>query len=242
MTNKNTDFSSVNWKQAAGEAFLLLIGVLLALGGQAWWEDRVERRTASEYGDNLLIELRQTEDGARRIIKKHDEFVAAGAAVLHGLQESQSAESMMLMRKHVSRLGFYSDFRPATSALNNLLGAGGLGLIKSKELQLAISRYAQSIEDHNILQAELVEFNLLSFVPFLSDRIPLLDINFITGSDAPHLPSESRFEFDPASLTESLQFENLVVRRVSGELDAKLFALRLLDRIDELTPLLENND
>lgn len=242
MKTKNINSSNVNWKQAAGEAFLLLIGVLLALGGQAWWEDRVEERTVSEYGDNLLLELRQTQDGARRIIKKHDEFIAAGAALLHGLQETHSEESLILMRKHISRLGFYSEFRPATSALNNLLGAGGLGLIESKELQLAISRYAQSIEDHNTLQTELVEFNLLSFAPFLSDRIPLLEINFIAGSDAPDLPSESKFELDLTSLTESLQFENLVVRRIGAELDAKLFARRLLDSIDELAPLLESDD
>ena len=240
MTNTNN--SNVNWKQAASEAFLLLIGVLLALGGQAWWEDRVEGRTVSEYGNNLLLEIRQTQNGVQRIIKKHDEFIASGAAVLHGLQDSHSAESLMLMGKHVSRLGFYSEFRPATSALNNLFGAGGLGLIESKERQLAISRYAQSIEDHNVLQAELVKFNLLSFVPFLSDRIPLLEINFIAGSDAPDLPSESKFELDLTSLTESLEFENLVVRRVSAELDAKIFAQRLLDSIDELAPLLESND
>lgn len=242
MTNKNTHLSNVNWKQATGEAFLLLIGVMLALGGQAWWEDLVERKTASEYGDNLLIELQQNQDGVKRIIAKHGEYIDAGASLLRDLQETYSADKFVSIRELVSKLGYFSDFRPATSALDNLLGAGGLGLIESKELQLAISKYAQNIEAHNALQAELVEFNLLSFIPFLSDRIPLLEINFFAAAEVPDMPSKSRFELVPISLTESLQFENLVVRRVTAEMDAKRYAQRLLVSIDELAPLLENDN
>jgi len=33
----------VNWRQAGGEALLILVGVGVALSGQAWWEYRVER-------------------------------------------------------------------------------------------------------------------------------------------------------------------------------------------------------
>jgi len=44
MTKAQGKWSNVDWRQAAGDAFLLLIGVLLALGGQAWWEARAERK------------------------------------------------------------------------------------------------------------------------------------------------------------------------------------------------------
>ena len=33
----------INWGQAAGEALLILIGVLFALGADAPWEERSER-------------------------------------------------------------------------------------------------------------------------------------------------------------------------------------------------------
>ena len=49
----------INWGQAAGEAVLILLGVLLALAADTWWEARSERRTEREYLNALAIELSQ---------------------------------------------------------------------------------------------------------------------------------------------------------------------------------------
>ena len=238
MTKANTNLSNVNWKQAAGEAFLLLLGVLLALGGQAWWEAQVERETVSEYVENLLLEVRENQAGLLNIVEEHDSYIVASTALLRGMQDIDSADSSFSMQEQISKLGFFNDFRPATSALDNLIGAGGLGLLESTELQLAVSKYAQSISDHNVVQAEVVEFSLRSFHPFLSDHVPLLEINFVTKVS--ELPSHSRFEFDPMPLVESLQFENLVLRRIATEADAKQYAQRLLDVSEKLIPLLQS--
>jgi hypothetical protein len=39
----------INWGQAASEALLILVGILLALASDAWWEERSERVQEEEY-------------------------------------------------------------------------------------------------------------------------------------------------------------------------------------------------
>ena len=48
----------VNWRQAAGEALLILLGVGLALLGQAWWEYRVEREVERHLIEGVIRDLR----------------------------------------------------------------------------------------------------------------------------------------------------------------------------------------
>lgn len=237
MTKANTNPSKVNWKQAAGEAFLLLLGVILALAGQAWWESRVERKVIDEYVVNLLAEARENQAGLRKIIDRHNSYIALGTELLHVLQSEPSAESSASLKSLTSKLGYFQDFRPATSALDNLIGAGGMGLLESVELQHAVSKYAQSLKYHNVVQAELVDYCLNTFFPFLSDHVPMIEIGFVNG--VPDMPQGSRFEFDPQPLTDSLQYENLVVRRISAEGDAIQFATIFLGLSDELVQLLQ---
>jgi len=56
------------------------------------------------------------------------------------------------------------------------------------------------------------------------------------------LPRDSRFGFEIEVLTESMTFENLIVRRISAEVDAKKFAERLLEAASDLERLLAIED
>ena len=235
---QRTDKLKVNWRQAAGEALLLLLGVLLALGGQAWWEARVERENSREYVDNLLLEVQENRAGLDRLIDRHSRYIAAGTSMLNEIQGGRADASADVILEQLRILGFFSDFRPATSALNNLVGSGGFNLIDSSELRLAILKYAQGIDDHNVLQGEQTDFFLQTFVPVLGKSIPLLDLQYVR--DLEGLPTQSAFKFDPTILVETMEFENLIVRRVSAERDALTYAQSLLELTSELQTLLQN--
>ena len=235
---QRTDKLKVNWRQAAGEALLLLLGVLLALGGQAWWEARVERENSREYVDNLLLEVQENRAGLDRLIERHSRYIAAGTSMLNEIQGGRADASADVILEQLRILGFFSDFRPATSALNNLVGSGGFNLIDSSELRLAILKYAQGIDDHNVLQGEQTDFFLQTFVPVLGKSIPLLDLQYVR--DLEGLPTQSAFKFDPTILVETMEFENLIVRRVSAERDALTYAQSLLELTSELQTLLQN--
>ena len=228
----------INWRQAAGEASLLLIGVLLALLAQAWWEKRVERNTIREYADNLLVEVRANIDDLEKQVKRHNNKVTVGAELLRLMQNDDLGPSEERIRGLVSELTFIDDFRPATSSMDNLLGAGGLGLLDNTELQLAVSHYGQSLYNHNTLQDELLELFFGIFIPFLSERISLLDVDFVNEELREQLP-DSEFKFELSALANSMQFENLVARRVSAEYDAASFAQRLIESANGLVEQLE---
>lgn len=230
----------INWRQAAGESLLLLLGVLLALSAQAWWEARAERDTRREYINNLLLEVNDNQARLQRLLEQHEKYISAATVVANELQKGQQAASAELIREQLSILSFFSDFRPATSALENLVSDGGLGALKTPELRLAILKYAQSIDDHNVGQAEQINFFLQSFIPYLSSRIPLLDIQFIKGN--PDIPARSIYEFDTTPLFASVEFENLILRRVSAEVDARDFAQRLVNQSGELQNLLQTEN
>lgn len=238
MTLANPNITSINWKQAAGEALLIVLGVLLALGGQAWWEARVERDTVGEYVDNLLLEVNENEANLRRLVKERENYIKAATGLLHEMRKNQSIASASSIREQISILVWYDEFSPATSALDDLVGSGGLRMLENSDLRLAILRYAQSIEDHNSVQADQVNFFFESFAPYLSKTVPLLELRYTRK--IPDLPTESVFEFDPITLIDSMEFENLIVRRIGAESDGAVFANRLLDAIGLLQTALQN--
>jgi len=135
----------INWRQAAGESLILLAGVLLALGGQAWWEARAEQQIVRGHVANLLVELDSNTTGLKDIIRYHDNKIKQGAEMIR-VMESQTATGAVLPL--LSELVLFGDFRPATAALDNLLGAGGLGLFEDSGLQLAVSNYGRAIDRH----------------------------------------------------------------------------------------------
>jgi len=111
-------------------------------------------------------------------------------------------------------------------------------MLENSDLRIAILKYAQRVDTHNSVQARLVEFYFLSFAPYLSKTVPLLEFGF-TG-ELPDLPTDSVFEFDPIPLIDSMEFENLIVRRIGAEEDSATFANRLLDAIGILQTALQN--
>ncbi|MEM1263250.1 MAG: hypothetical protein AAGH76_12695 [Pseudomonadota bacterium] len=244
---------TVNWYQAAGEAVLLFAGVILALIGQSWWEQRAERRAAEEYVASLRIELLENRAGLEGpngsencperkpgswpgAICAH-RARAANAADLIGVlsQQDPEADPATIQRKVIATARF-DDYRPATSALDNLVGAGGLALLGSPELQLAISRYRRAIEHHNVIQNELATLFVDTFAETLGQHVPLLAIRF-ADFDSGVIP-ESGYQFDPDRLrTEAI--ENILVRSISAEDDAAEFAQRLVEAIDTLVAILD---
>lgn len=52
---------TTGWKRGFGELALIVLGVLIALAANSWWEERSERRLERVYLVQLLADLRETE-------------------------------------------------------------------------------------------------------------------------------------------------------------------------------------
>ena len=68
----------VNWRQASGEALLIFAGVLVALGGQAWWEYRGDREAERHFLRGVLADVRRdSADAPLALIVAQERLVAA---------------------------------------------------------------------------------------------------------------------------------------------------------------------
>jgi hypothetical protein len=112
-----------------------------------------------------------------------------------------------------------------------------MGLFENAELQAAISKYGQAIDDHNVLQVELANFQINRFMVFLERSVPLVRTEYAKRIPEPR--PAGQFEFEASELASSLQFENLLVIRARSEGDAANFAERLIKSIEQLRELLE---
>lgn len=239
MTEPQNRRKRINWRQAAGEAVLLLAGVLLALAAQAWWEHQVEKRTVREHVDNLLVELRENRGGLEFVISRHKGQVDNCARLIELLAApDSSAEQVEEIEGLLAKILFFDDFPPATSALQNLVGAGDVGMLGDTGLQLAISRYGRALDAHMTLQQELAALFLNRFSDVVGDYLPLVAAGYISR-EVDLQPDDSAFELDVSRLRGQMTFENMLARRISAEQDARQFAERLVARADELIAALE---
>ena len=70
--------SSVNWRQAAGEALLIFLGVGVALLGQAWWEYGADRELEQHLLEGIRADLsRDSIDASLAILAANDRLVGA---------------------------------------------------------------------------------------------------------------------------------------------------------------------
>ncbi len=74
----------VNWRQAGGEALLILVGVGVALSGQAWWEYRLERALEQHVLQGIRSDL-ERDSADIRGASLSAQYRAAGANQLLSL-------------------------------------------------------------------------------------------------------------------------------------------------------------
>jgi hypothetical protein len=138
------------------------------------------------------------------------------------------------------RLVAHNYFVPATAAMSNLMGAGGLGLIRDSSLRMKVTEYAQSIEAFSSFATDFSNFQLREMRPALSRLLPLASPRFVTylGGRGVSIP-ESSFRPD-ASVLRTIEFENLVVLRLGYEGDMAQEVVSLRREVEELIGMLES--
>jgi len=133
-----TNAFRVNWPQAAGEALLIFIGVMAALAGQAWWENRVEARLVAEHLANIRDELAGNLEELPRaadVNRADADRAATLSRLLVGDPPSSQVDSIRFL---TTRLYAYAYVIPRTAAQTNRLQSGELGAIPDQDLRILI--------------------------------------------------------------------------------------------------------
>jgi len=128
------------------ELALLVLGILLAFGLEAWWANRSQQLELRGELENVLVEF----DSNRQLIEQylgwHDRS-AAGTSALIDLLESAGPRSIEIPDSLIWDVGFTPTYDPRTGALGALLTSGRFGLIADAELRGALAGFDGYLRD-----------------------------------------------------------------------------------------------
>lgn len=213
----------------AREFLVIVAGVLVALGAQAWWEGRQERQLERDYLVQLRADAR--ENLARLNAAITADSVAAVAAdsamlALEGPRGDVSAERLL---EWIGRVGQASDFQPVTGAHRALQETGALRYIRDDETRHALVTYATSL-DRETARLEQLRGAVLDAIPQLARSLPALRLLFVTGPD-PARVDVVALRRDPEAAVAVFTVQAAAENRLAGLRRMRSATLGLLDTL-----------
>jgi hypothetical protein len=222
----------INWGQAAGEALLILVGILLALAADAWWEEHSERRQEREYLEALVAELGQMKAHVGGVIYDADQVVEAGRALLELPPDWRSTVSSDSLSALFARLSGEVGWSPPTTVYQDLVNTGAVGVIQSDEVRLGLNELMEVVGWVDSRQLRHNEFFWTQMEPYLRLHVPILAV---FGWDELAVSQDS---WVPGDFIETDEFRNLVAAKSLTALDVRDGGEELTALIDELTGMI----
>ena len=162
----------LNWRYAAGEFSIVLLGVLAALAVDNWNTERKNRSTEESYVGALLDDLRKDDDSIVSAMDGAETFANRGHILLSAIQAetiNSSADEFVVAATTAAYLRFPT-FTRAT--INDLMSTGNLRLIRSVSIRAAISEYYTAIENRGQWNQNWREYQV-HLGNMVSDFVPL---------------------------------------------------------------------
>ena len=199
MTAIRRILTSTNWKYAAGEVFLIFVGIILALSANSWYENRNERLDERDVlfqlKSALEIDLGRIESDLEILLQMENNL---DSLVLHMDSEAPFTRELVPKFGSVRRwVGIRSMTAPYEA-----LKSRGLNLISDSTLLLNIVYYYES-------QFPLVQNTYLNDRAFVTSRVgPFFDENFRAETPTDLVP------IDYESLRSNQKFRNLCMGKL----------------------------
>ena len=193
----------------AAEFVVIVVGVLVALAADSWWQSRQDRAAEDRALRSLLADFEAASAALERQVAAVDSAAVAAEALL-GLVSPEAdlgqADSLAQLLPRIIRR---PTFHPPTGTLNELLGSGTLSLIQNDSLRAKLASFHSQLEGLTVTQeyGSRVVFDQL--VPYLNQHVPMLEYGLLATG-------ESSFGNHRPTVLRSMEFENLVQTRLMG--------------------------
>jgi hypothetical protein len=132
-----------NWKNALGELSLIVAGVLIALAADSWWDNRSASQRERVYLQQLLSDVRETEN-------RLEYSIAGDSTILARVLRFLSVIDTATVAPHADSINAwaivdYRSFQPLTGTYDALVQSGNLRMVSSDSLRLHLMSYAADI-------------------------------------------------------------------------------------------------
>jgi hypothetical protein len=219
----------INWGQAAGEALFIMLGILLALAADTWWDERTERVQEREYLLALQGELELLRDqglGVARVVVG----IETSSAELLGI--SARWPDLTVPRDSVAELliglGEEIDWAPRLSVYEDLLNTGSVRIIRSEEVRHGLTLVMGAVEWVSDRRDRHNQFFWDQLDPYLRRNLPIVSV--FRDYDLPPPPET----WSPDEFVTSREFRNLVAVKSMSAQDVRGAADDLTEIIDSV--------
>lgn len=177
-----TRVKSPTWKTGlkwfASEFVVVVAGILVALGLQAWWQNRQDASRGAEYLQQILSDVRITERTLRASIvvdQAHYSATQSLSAALYAPDIPRRDQALQWLQTYT---GWTADPRPILGNVNALIQTGEIRLVSNPEARRAIISYASIMdttwEDRDAQSARMVRANELALARLEAADVPPL--------------------------------------------------------------------
>jgi len=222
-----------------GEIVLVVIGIMIALQINNWNEDRSERKEEKEYISSLIEDLTTDTDRYTFLI---DHFALKEARIdvildsYLSLSEGYDHELYSSLHEVIN----YPDFIYTDKTMKQLMNAGGMRLIRDKEVASAIIDYDSAVRrlteslmpDLNFYYRHSNEmwFEVMDIAAYEADTALLSIIEMENGNKNYLLRSDKETLGKWNNVIRNFQSDLILIREVKEELNAK--ATRLIELLN----------
>ena len=145
------------WRRAIRDVVLIVVGVLIALAANAWWQTREDQERARAYVAQLLADVRENELELRSAFQV-DSTTADGMQRLLSALDRVSAPPRDSLRMWMQRPPvFYSNPRPRLGTVDALIETSDIRLFRDERLRSAVIAYASAMEEEQAEASRAVD-------------------------------------------------------------------------------------
>lgn len=132
---------------AAGEVFLIVVGILIALAINNWNQDRIAQQREEFYLQGLKSEFERSKIKLQNLMKVNNMSYRESLNLARSLSKQESLPPEEELSKSLYR-SFSSElsYNPNNSLLNELINSGGMEDISSEELRLHLASWESFIQ------------------------------------------------------------------------------------------------
>jgi hypothetical protein len=230
----------VNWAQATVEVLLLLGGAGLALGLDAWNDERLERRAEAEYLFSLTRDFQETRENFQWAINGNARVRDDNRALLELVSGPPGSVPLdSLSRRSIRNFWLY-EFEPVLGTYFDLLNSGKLEILRDDSLRYALTQFESQLVRIEMEAEVAADFWSQSLVPFLlrqTSASEFMERSYL-GAELP----PSRFPLNEATfwsrdyanlLTMTVVSRQQLVRMGENQLEEAESVLRLLQKAQE---------
>jgi len=164
------------WWDKISDILIVVVGILIALGLDSWYDDRKEAKLEQQYLSTFLEDISADIENLK-VDREFADEQHNGLLALLRLIEERDTSKLDSMLSYANQLGSFREFSPHNSVYRSLVQSGHFNILKDYSLKENLGRlHLDAYETVAIVEDVYIDFymNLLGF--------QMKHFNFLTGA------------------------------------------------------------